>query len=72
MSNMVGQSREILEILFEFGSTIATALARAAGRVWRSRHISKTPNCLFCERDQVPVMFQNVTSGAQPVASRLR
>ena len=27
MSNMVGQSREILDILFEFGSTFATALA---------------------------------------------
>ena len=26
-SNRVGQSREILEILFEFGSTFATALA---------------------------------------------
>ena len=30
-----------------------------AGRVWRSRHRSKTPNCLPGARDQVPVLFRN-------------
>ena len=30
-----------------------------AGRVWRSRHRSKTPNCLPGARDQVPALFQN-------------
>ena len=31
-----------------------------AGRVWRSRHRSKTPNCLPGARDQVPALFRNV------------
>ena len=30
-----------------------------AGRVWRSRHRSKTPNCLPGARDQVPALFRN-------------
>ena len=30
-----------------------------AGRVWRSRHRSKTRNCLPGARDQVPVLFRN-------------
>ena len=30
-----------------------------AGRVWRSRHRSKTPNCLPDARDQVPALFRN-------------
>ena len=30
-----------------------------AGRVWRSRHRSKTPNCLPVARDQVPALFRN-------------
>ena len=29
--------------------------------------VPKTPNCLPGARDQVPALFQNVTSGAQPV-----
>ena len=37
-----------------------------------SRHCSKPPNCFPGARDQVPALFQNVTSGAQPVASRIR
>ena len=30
-----------------------------AGRVWRLRHRSKTPNCLPGARDQVPALFRN-------------
>ena len=30
-----------------------------AGRVWRSRHRPKTPNCLPGARDQVPALFRN-------------
>ena len=30
-----------------------------AGRVWRSRHRPKTPNCLHGARDQVPALFRN-------------
>ena len=32
-----------------------------AGRVWRSRHRSKTPNCLPGARDQVPALFRNAS-----------
>ena len=38
-----------------------------AGRVWRSRHRSKTPNCLPGARDQVPVLFRNAIERAEPV-----
>ena len=32
-----------------------------AGRVWRSRHRSKTPNCLPSVRDHLPTLLQNTT-----------
>ena len=45
-----------------------------AGRVWRSRHRSKTPNCLPGARDQVPALFRNAIErrGAQTAARRSR
>ena len=38
---------------------IRSASDHRAGRVWRSRHRSKTPSCLPGARDQVPALFQN-------------
>ena len=45
-----------------------------AGRVWRSRHRSKTPNCLPGARDQVPALFRNAIERreAQTAARRSR
>ena len=39
---------------------IRSASDHQAGRVWRSRHRPKTPNCLPGARDQVPALFRNV------------
>ena len=38
---------------------IRSASDHRAGRVWRSRHRPKTPNCLPGARDQVPALFRN-------------
>ena len=38
---------------------IRSASDHRAGRVWRSRHWPKTPNCLPGARDQVPALFRN-------------
>ena len=54
-------SRDSIRIRFNFrhrAGRIRSVSDHRTGRVWRSRHRSKTPNCLPGARDQVPALFQ--------------